>query len=426
MSLCIIAFHPYPSIVYYTDSEPGRVFWGADDEEITDGGIQRVIHIQLTDRLPDVAEPVEEQPLLPLIRAYTVRSDRRRMLLQSRIDQGGSIIRMMVGDEERQERLETSGDSDLGESETELMKDEKDCERIRREVEMQLSSSENTENIAKDSKVESVVIGPCPTPSVSSHSSTSAIVPLLLIGVSDPKSTMTRDGASLDLRDILRTIDRRMISGVSKRSTWKRRLSVVHVCQHIGDARKRSTYKGVTELAELYERDTQDLYALLEDAQDGDSLDCRRGEDAQEGMTRISQRVTIDSQRVDLLMEDKTAHQETIQIVEEDAYASREAWDHAIGLSQAVHSELQTHREQVHETRFQMQQAEIAELRLTDRKRKGQMVEILRVMKDMRQEMSDMQAELLALRGQQRARQPGSDAWIPDDQDASRDADRHI
>ncbi|GJZ32520.1 hypothetical protein Tco_0577956 [Tanacetum coccineum] len=23
----------------YTDSEPGRVFWGADDEEITDGGI---------------------------------------------------------------------------------------------------------------------------------------------------------------------------------------------------------------------------------------------------------------------------------------------------------------------------------------------------------------------------------------------------
>ncbi|GJZ77358.1 hypothetical protein Tco_0642030 [Tanacetum coccineum] len=27
----------------YTDSEPSRVFWGADDEEITDGGIPRVI-----------------------------------------------------------------------------------------------------------------------------------------------------------------------------------------------------------------------------------------------------------------------------------------------------------------------------------------------------------------------------------------------
>ncbi|GJT73024.1 hypothetical protein Tco_1032310 [Tanacetum coccineum] len=37
----------------------------------------------------------------------------------------------------------------------------------------------------------------------------------------------------------------------------------------------------VTELAELHEHDTQDLYALLEDAQ--------------EGRTRISQRVFIDS-----------------------------------------------------------------------------------------------------------------------------------
>ncbi|GKC53549.1 hypothetical protein Tco_1076294 [Tanacetum coccineum] len=42
-------------------------------------------------------------------------------------------------------------------------------------------------------------------------------------------------------------------------------------------------------------------------------------------------------------------------------------------------------------------------------------------------EMSDMQAELLALRGhQRRARQPGPDARIPDHQDASGDADSHI
>ncbi|GJT95902.1 hypothetical protein Tco_1091420 [Tanacetum coccineum] len=151
-------------------------------------------------------------------------------------------------------------------------------------------------------------------------------------------------------------------------------------------------------------------------------------------------------------MEDRIAHQETILIMEEEAYASREAWAHAIGLSQAVHFELQTHREQVyahesqlhahqtqlqlqstliqtqhqvHETRFQMQQAEMAELRETDRRRQAQMVETLRVMRDMRREMSDMQAELLALRGQQRARQPGPDARIPDHQDASGDADSH-
>nr|GEV88184.1 putative reverse transcriptase domain-containing protein [Tanacetum cinerariifolium] len=132
----------------------------------------------------------------------------------------------------------------------------------------------------------------------------------------------------------------------------------------------------VTELAELHEHDTQDLYALLEDAQDS--------------RTRISQRVIVDSQWVDLLMEDRIAHQETIQIVEDEAYAAREAWAYSIGLSQAVHSELQTHQEQ---------QTKIAELRETDRRHQAQMAETLRVMGDMRREIGDMQAELLALHG---------------------------
>nr|GEV02707.1 hypothetical protein [Tanacetum cinerariifolium] len=64
----------------------------------------------------------------------------------------------------------------------------------------------------------------------------------------------------------------------------------------------------ITELAKIHKHDTQDLYALLEDAQDS--------------RTRISQRVTMDSQRVDLLMEDRIAHQETVLIVKEEAYAS--------------------------------------------------------------------------------------------------------
>nr|GEW56197.1 hypothetical protein [Tanacetum cinerariifolium] len=128
----------------------------------------------------------------------------------------------------------------------------------------------------------------------------------------------------------------------------------------------------VTELAELHEHDTQDLYALLEDAQDSRS--------------RISQRVAVDSQRVDLLMEDRIAYQETIQI-----------------------------------------QTEIAELRETDRRRQTQMVETLRVMGYMRREMGDMQAELLALREQpRRAGQPGGDARVHNHQDAPRDANSHI
>ncbi|GKF03312.1 hypothetical protein Tco_0030235 [Tanacetum coccineum] len=196
----------------------------------------------------------------------------------------------------------------------------------------------------------------------------------------------------------------------------------------------------VTELAELHEHDMQDLYALLEDAQDS--------------RTRISQQVTMDSQRVDLLMGDRMTLQETVLIVEEEAYASREAWAHAIGLTQAAHYELQTHHEQVYahesqlyahqtqlqlqgtliqtqhqvyETRSQMQQAEMTELRETDHRHQAQIVETLRVMRDMRREMGDMQAELLALREQRRrARQPAPGTRVPDHHDASRDADSHI
>nr|GEU88685.1 retrovirus-related Pol polyprotein from transposon TNT 1-94 [Tanacetum cinerariifolium] len=70
---------------------------------------------------------------------------------------------------------------------------------------------------------------------------------------------------------------------------------------------------------------------------------------------------TLDAE-VDLLMEDKIAHQETIQIVKDKAYA--------------------------------MQLTEIAELLETNRRRQTQMAETLRVMGDMRREMGNMQAEL--------------------------------
>ncbi|GJV92802.1 putative reverse transcriptase domain-containing protein [Tanacetum coccineum] len=163
----------------------------------------------------------------------------------------------------------------------------------------------------------------------------------------------------------------------------------------------------VIELAELHEHDTHDLYALLEDAQDSRS--------------RTSQRVDMDSQRVDLLIGDRITLQETVWMVEEEAYASREAWAHSIGLSQGTLIQTQ---HQVHETRFQMHQAKLSALREIDRRHQSHMVETLRVIRDIRQEKSDMHAELLALREQQRrARQPGPEARIPDHQDASGDAD---
>ncbi|GJS49949.1 hypothetical protein Tco_0600070 [Tanacetum coccineum] len=200
--------------------------------------------------------------------------------------------------------------------------------------------------------------------------------------------------------------------GYGIRDTW---VDPAEVVPEIAPMTAGEVNTRVVELAELHERDTQDLYALLEDAQDSRS--------------RISQRVDMNSQRVDLLMGDRMTLQETVWMVEEEAYASREAWAHSIGLSQATHQELQTHRDhvyahetylqahqtqlqlqstliqtqhQVHETRFHMQQTELAALRETDRRRQDQMVETLRVIRDMRLEMSDMQAELLALREQHR------------------------
>ncbi|GKB95478.1 hypothetical protein Tco_0981615 [Tanacetum coccineum] len=119
---------------------------------------------------------------------------------------------------------------------------------------------------------------------------------------------------------------------------------------------------------------------------------------------------------------------ETVWMVEEEAYASREAWAHSIGLSQATHQELQTHRDHVytHETHLQAHQTQL-KLQSTFIQTQHQMVETLRVIKDMRREMSDMHVELLALREQQRrARQPGPEARIPDHQDASGDDNSHI
>nr|GEZ92834.1 hypothetical protein [Tanacetum cinerariifolium] len=118
----------------------------------------------------------------------------------------------------------------------------------------------------------------------------------------------------------------------------------------------------------------------------GESSMRGRGEDAQDGRTRISQRVAMDSQPVDLLMRDRMTLQETISIVEEEAYDAREAWAHLIGLSQ-------TTQHQLHETHSQIQQTEMAGLREADHVRQSQMTETLRVMGDMRREMGDMQAK---------------------------------
>ncbi|GJT74625.1 hypothetical protein Tco_1041350 [Tanacetum coccineum] len=226
--------------------------------------------------------------------------------------------------------------------------------------------------------------------------------------------------------------------GYGIRDTW---VDPAEVVPEIAPMTMGEVNTRVVGLAELHERDTQDLYALQR-SQDSSPRNITQASRDELGIGSFTYGGYDDSP-------------ETVwMVIRKEAYASREGLGSSIGLGQATHQELQTHRDhvyahetylqahqtqlqlqstliqtqhQVHETRFHMQQTELAALRETDRRRQDQMVETLRVIRDMRREMSDMQAELLALREQRRiARQSGPEARIPDHQEASGDADSHI
>ncbi|GKF33700.1 hypothetical protein Tco_0106900, partial [Tanacetum coccineum] len=78
----------------------------------------------------------------------------------------------------------------------------------------------------------------------------------------------------------------------------------------------------------------EDIYAVIEDTQD---------------------RQTQIYQRVNILAEDRQFHYETARLLDQEALVSREAWAHSIGLSSAVHYELQAYK-----THTQMQDYRIA------------------------------------------------------------------
>ncbi|GJX38168.1 putative reverse transcriptase domain-containing protein [Tanacetum coccineum] len=500
----------------YTDSEPGRAFWGADDEEVSEGGIPRVIVLGY-DGLPlqPVAPPSPdyipgpENPQTPPVPQG--EDEREPMFVQTHdpdyvsepiylsIYNGGidmsfgeeTAITFLIDsptaedeeDEEEEEHLAPADSTVIPADEPVFPPEGTEPVIPPPPTDRRLRASDHDYYITITTYLTQTSISLPPEAEVERLLTMTTPSPSPPISLSPPpaRERLARHSPPVDRRDdipeseqpprkrlYLSTLGSRYEVGESStaRPTRGQRIDYGFVSTVDAEERRqgirdvgygiRGTWVDPTEavpeiapmtvgevntrvieLAELHEHDTQDLYALLEDAQDSRS--------------RISQRVDMDSQRVDLLMGDRMTLQETVWMVEEEAYASREAWAHSIGLSQATHQELQTHRDhvyahethlqahqtqlqlqstliqtqhQVHETRFQMQQAELAALRETDRRRQDQMVETLRVIRDMRREMSDMQAELLALREQQRrARQPGPEARIPDHQDASGDAD---
>nr|GEU93466.1 reverse transcriptase domain-containing protein [Tanacetum cinerariifolium] len=367
----------------YTDFEPGRVFWGAD-EELSDRGSLRVI-VYGYDGLPMLPVdkhilPAEEQPLPHVVSStvespwYVAESDPEEDLEEYEDDEtedGPVDYPMHRGDNGDDDDGDSSGDDAYNEDEDEEDGEEEHLAPANFAVVIPsdelVSPPEGTEPAAisfpPEAEVERLLAMLTSSPS-----------PLALLSPPSAGERLARCTApaalpSLPLPPPLHMpllVDRRddipetempprkrlCLSTLDTRDTW---IDPTKTVPMIAPMTVEEVNTRVTELSELHEHDTQDLYALLEDARDS--------------RTRISQRVIVDSQRVDLLMEDRIAHQETIQIMEDEAYAVREAWAHSIGLSQAVHSELQTHQKQV---------------------RQVQMEKALRVMGDMRREMGDI------------------------------------
>ncbi|GJY99083.1 hypothetical protein Tco_0516513 [Tanacetum coccineum] len=509
----------------YTDSEPGRAFWGADDEEVSEGGIPRVIvlgydglplqpvappspdyipgpedpqtppvpqdederepmFIQAHD--PDyVPEPIypeyipledehefpaEEQPLPPIDSptaespGYVTESDPEEdpeEYEDDKTEDGPVDYHMDGGDDGDDDDGDSSKDDADGEDEDEEDEDEEEEEEhlapadsaIVVPVDEPVFPPEETKPVIPPPSTN-ITIGAMitirPQASISFHQRQRCMAPLahsppLLPSSGCPTPIQTLRIAStqalidavtatlpspplsslppslyipppVDRRDdipeseqpprkrlYLSTLGSRYEveesstarptrgQGIDYRGTW---VDPAEAVLEIAPMTVGEVNTRVIELVELHKHDTQDLYALLEDAPDSRS--------------RISQQVDMDSQRVNLLMGDRMTLQETATHQELQTYRDH-VYAHDTHL-QAHQTQLQLQstliqtQHQVHETRFHMHQAELAALRETDRRRQAQMVETLRVIRDISQDQR----------------------LIPDHQDASGDADSHI
>ncbi|GKD21532.1 hypothetical protein Tco_1223235, partial [Tanacetum coccineum] len=106
--------------------------------------------------------------------------------------------------------------------------------------------------------------------------------------------------------------------GYGIRDTW---VDLREAAEEIALVTLEGVNTRVTELAAVQEQDTQDIYAVIEDAQDR--------------QIRIFQ-------SVETLIDDRQYHYETARLLDQEALVSQEAWAHSMGLSSAV-SSLQGH-----------------------------------------------------------------------------------
>nr|GEW24133.1 hypothetical protein [Tanacetum cinerariifolium] len=348
----------------YTDSEPGRVFWGAD-EELSDGEPIYPEYIPLED---EHILPAEEQPLPPVV-SPTVESP--GYVAESNPEEDPEEYEEDETENGSEEEHLAPADSAVVIPTDELVSPPKGTEPIITPPSTDTATTgaritirpQTSISLPPEAEVERLLSMPTPPSSPFTSLSTPSAgerlarctAPAALPSPSLPPSLYP---PPVEFRDdileseqpprkrlCLSTLGSREV-GYGIRDTW---IDPAEAVPEMAPTTLEKFNTRVTGLAELHEHDTQDLYALLEDAQD------------------------VYTQEYQL-----QTHQTQLQLQS---------------------TLIQTH-EQLHETHSQIQQIEMAGLRETDRVRQSQIVETLRVMRDMRQEMGDIQAELLALHGQ--------------------------
>ncbi|GJR38282.1 putative reverse transcriptase domain-containing protein [Tanacetum coccineum] len=123
---------------------------------------------------------------------------------------------------------------------------------------------------------------------------------------------------------------------------------------------------------------------------------CRRAEEVGYGIRDVWVDPTeAVEERVDGLVEDRQLHYKTARLLDQEALVSREAWAHSVGLSSAVHYELQAYR-----THTQMQDYRIASQES--------------LMKTMIAQVSSLQGQLSAALGQIQALQARDRTHVDD------------
>ncbi|GJW05708.1 hypothetical protein Tco_1568131 [Tanacetum coccineum] len=270
----------------YTDSEPGRVFWGAD-EEISDG---EPVYLSIIPWRYEQWSCDEEQPLPPVDSptaespGYVAESDPEEDLEEYEDDEteDGPVDYPMDGGDD--------GDDDDGDSFRDDADDEDEDD----------DDDEEEEHLAL---ADSAIVDYCPASGFHILPPEQSVERLLadysspshLFSITTPsakwrllRGARALPGHSLPLLDdvpeselpprkrlCLSTLGSRYEIGES--SIARPTGDLAEAIPEVAPMTVEEVNTRVTELVELHERDIQDLYALLEDAQDGDSIDCGGG-----------------------------------------------------------------------------------------------------------------------------------------------------